>query len=78
MELSFDGHSNHVESESTQKQRIISFNIGGTIFATFLITNKSPGLASNINAGSTLESQHAITQILGVAFIVKSFEKYYY
>ena len=37
----------------------------GTNAATFLITNKSPGLQCKRIAGSTLESQQATTSVLG-------------
>ena len=65
MELSFDGYSNHVESESTQKQRIISFNIGGTIFATFYSTicKKIPKPYSNNFYQSNLLEKIVLGQV---------------
>ena len=43
-----------------------AFSAGGTIAATLLTTNKSPGLHPKTMAGSVLESQQAITIVLGL------------
>jgi len=46
------------------------FSKEGTMLATFLITNRSPGLASKISAGSTRESQQDITHIFGTVLML--------